>query len=93
MNRIITPLSQMGADIKSQKENGCAPLLIQGQPLRALHYTSPVASAQVKSCILLAGMYADGITRVTEPVLSRNHTEIMLNYLGAHVTADAQLVP
>lgn len=88
MNRIITPLSQMGADIKSQKENGCAPLLIQGQPLRALHYTSPVASAQVKSCILLAGMYADGITKVTEPVLSRNHTEIMLNYLGAHVTAD-----
>lgn len=50
-------------------------------------YQSPVASAQVKSCVLLAGMYADGITRVTEPVLSRNHTEIMLNYLGAKVTS------
>ena len=60
---------------------------ITGKPLQAVHYQSPVASAQVKSCVLLAGMYADGITRVTEPVLSRNHTEIMLNYLGAKVTS------
>ena len=60
---------------------------ITGKSLHAAHYQSPVASAQVKSCVLLAGMYADGITSVTEPVLSRNHTEIMLNYFGANVTS------
>lgn len=87
MKRIMTPLQSMGADIVSIKGNGCAPLRITGKPLQAVHYQSPVASAQVKSCVLLAGMYADGITRVTEPVLSRNHTEIMLNYLGAKVTS------
>lgn len=81
MKRIMTPLSQMGADIVSLNGNGCAPLKISGKKLHAIHYNSPVASAQVKSCVLLAGMYSDGITRVTEPVLSRNHTEIMLNYL------------
>ena len=87
LKRIMTPLQSMGADIVSIKGNGCAPLRITGKPLQAVHYQSPVASAQVKSCVLLAGMYADGITRVTEPVLSRNHTEIMLNYLGARVTS------
>lgn len=85
MNRIITPLKEMGADITSLKNNGCAPLSIQGTQLYGIHYNSPVASAQVKSCILLTGMYADGETKVTEPVLSRNHTEIMLNYFGADV--------
>lgn len=88
MKRIITPLTAMGADITSQRNNGCAPLSIHGQPLKAIHYDSPVASAQVKSCVLLAGMYADGITSVTEPVLSRNHTELMLNYFGAKVTSE-----
>ena len=73
MKRIITPLRMMGADIKSVKDNGCAPLKIQGKELKAIHYESPVASAQVKSCVLLAGLYADGKTSVTEPVLSRNH--------------------
>ena len=87
MKRIMTPLQSMGADIVSIKGNGCAPLRITGKPLQAVHYQSPVASAQVKSCVLLAGMYANGITSVTEPVLSRNHTEIMLNYLGASVTS------
>lgn len=87
MKRIMTPLLSMGADIISIRGNGCAPLRITGHPLHAVHYNSPVASAQVKSCILLAGMYADGITSVTEPVLSRNHTEIMLNYFGAEVTS------
>ena len=77
----------MGADIESIKGNGCAPLRIRGKKLHAAHYNSPVASAQVKSCVLLAGMYADGITSVTEPVLSRNHTELMLNYFGAHVNS------
>lgn len=85
MKRIITPLTAMGADIISLKGNGCAPLRITGRPLRAIHYDSPVASAQVKSCVLLAGLYADGMTSVTEPVLSRNHTELMLNYFGAQV--------
>lgn len=87
MKRIMTPLLSMGADIVSLRGNGCAPLRITGNPLHAAHYQSPVASAQVKSCVLLAGMYADGITSVTEPVLSRNHTEIMLNYFGANVTS------
>ena len=88
MKRIMTPLGMMGADITSLKGNGCAPLRIQGKNLKAIHYSSPVASAQVKSCVLLAGMYADGITSVTEPVLSRNHTELMLNYFGAGVTSE-----
>lgn len=85
MNRIMTPLKEMGADITSLKGNGCAPLSINGASLHGIHYNSPVASAQVKSCILLAGMYAEGVTTVTEPVLSRNHTEIMLNCFGADV--------
>ncbi|MBD5464241.1 MAG: 3-phosphoshikimate 1-carboxyvinyltransferase [Lachnospiraceae bacterium] len=86
MNRIIEPLSQMGASIRSIHGNGCAPLSITGNPLKAIHYTSKVASAQVKSAILLAGLYADGETKVTEPYISRNHSEIMLNYFGASVT-------
>ena len=88
MKRIMTPLLSMGADIASIKGNNCVPLRITGHPLKAIHYDSPVASAQVKSCVLLARMYSDGITSVTEPVLSRNHTEIMLNYFGARVTSE-----
>ncbi len=85
MKRIMTPLEMMHADIRSLNENGCAPLAIHGQPLHAIHYNSPVASAQVKSCILLAGMYADGTTSVTEPAVSRNHSELMLRYFGAEL--------
>lgn len=85
MGRIIEPLSQMGASIESVKGNGCAPLRIQGRPLHGIHYTTHVASAQVKSAILLAGLYADTPTSVTEPALSRNHSELMLNYFGAEV--------
>lgn len=88
MKRIMTPLLSMGADIRSLRGNDCAPLRIEGKNLHAVHYQSPVASAQVKSCVLLAGLYADGITRVTEPVLSRNHTEIMLKYFGADITSE-----
>ncbi len=88
MKRIMTPLSMMGADIESLKGNGCAPLSIAGRPLHAIHYQSPVASAQVKSCVLLAGLYADGTTRVTEPALSRNHTELMLHFFGAQVLSE-----
>lgn len=85
MKRIMEPLSQMGADIVSLKDNGCAPLRIRGSHLHGIHYSSPVASAQVKSCILLAGLYADAPTSVTEPQLSRNHTELMLAGFGANV--------
>ncbi len=85
MKRIIEPLKKMGAHIDSLHGNGCAPLHIIGSPLKAISYLSPVASAQVKSCILLAGLYADDITSVTEPYVSRNHTEIMLNFFGGHV--------
>ncbi len=86
MKRIMEPLTQMGADIISIKGNGCAPLQIR--PAASLHgisYKSPVASAQVKSCILLAGLYADTPTSVIEPQLSRNHTELMLSGFGADV--------
>lgn len=92
MNRIIQPLSQMGAHITSLRGNGCAPLRIQGTGLHAIHYESPVASAQVKSSILLAGLYADGPTTVTEPYLSRNHSEIMLRMFGADVTSSGATV-
>ena len=86
MNRVISPLTLMGANIKSLTDNGLAPLIIEGNTgLKAIHYNSPVASAQVKSAILLAGLYADGITTVTEPYVSRNHTEVMLKNYGAVV--------
>ena len=85
MGRIMEPLKQMGAHIVSLNHNGCAPLEITGGSLRGISYQSPVASAQVKSAVLLAGLYAEGITSVTEPALSRNHTELMLRGFGAQV--------
>ena len=88
MRRIIEPLSQMGASITSLSGNGCAPLRIQGRPLHGIHYTTKVASAQVKSSILLAGLYADTPTSVTEPALSRNHSELMLHFFGADVKSE-----
>lgn len=88
MNRIIEPLSLMGGDIQSLSGNGCAPLQIKGKSLHGIHYHSHVASAQVKSSILLAGLYAQRETKVTEPYRSRNHTEIMLNYFGANVKTE-----
>lgn len=88
MRRIIAPLSQMGASIRSINGNDCAPLEITGRPLHGISYLSPVASAQVKSAILLAGLYADGETSVTEPALSRNHTELMLESFGADICSN-----
>lgn len=90
MGRIMAPLAMMGADIKSEKDNDCAPLAINAtlghkSTLTGIHYQSPVASAQIKSCILLAGLYAEGETSVTEPSLSRNHTELMLSTFGATI--------
>ena len=87
MGRIITPLNCMGANITSKEGNNCAPLQIKPGTLRGIHYESPVSSAQVKSSVLLAGLYADGPTSVTEPVLSRNHTELMLQNFGASLTS------
>ena len=88
MKRIMEPLSMMGADIHSIHNNGCTPLRIKGAPLHGIDYYSRVSSAQVKSCILLAGLYADGTTRVTEPSLSRNHTELMLKSFGADIVSE-----
>lgn len=92
MGRIMTPLTMMGADIISLGGNGCAPLAINSSPdrkakLTGIHYNSPVASAQIKSGVLLAGLYAEGETSVTEPSLSRNHTELMLTQFGAKITS------
>lgn len=85
MGRIINPLSMMGAQIISMKDNDCVPLMVTGKKLYGIDYISPVASAQVKSAILLAGLYADGITKITEPYLSRNHSELMLKSFGADI--------
>ena len=92
MRRIIDPLEKMGAMICSETGDGCLPLTIQGGRLHGIHYVSPVASAQVKSCILLAGLYADGKTSVTEPVVSRDHSERMLESFGAQLLRDGKTV-
>ena len=83
MARVIKPLSMMGAKILSNDNK--LPLKIEGKKLNAITYFSPIASAQVKSAVLLAGFNALGVTKVIEPYLSRNHTEIMLKYLGAKI--------
>jgi 3-phosphoshikimate 1-carboxyvinyltransferase len=84
MQRIMTPLAQMGARIEA-RENRFPPLTIRGAKLHPMEYTLPVASAQVKSCVLLAGLYADGRTTVHEPVRTRDHTELALREFGADV--------
>ena len=86
MNRIVDPLKEMGADISTLAE-GCPPIAIApaGGALKAVDYSTPVASAQVKSCILAAGLYASGETSVTEPFQSRDHTERMLEYFSADI--------
>ena len=87
MARIITPLTQMGARIEA-RENRFPPLTIHGGKLHPIHYTLPVASAQVKSCVLLAGLFADGQTTVHEPMRTRDHTELALREFGADVDVD-----
>lgn len=86
MKRIIDPLRLMGADIRGRRDGQYTPLAVQGTILSAIDYTLPVASAQVKSAILLAALKAEGKTRVTEPVASRDHTEIMLEHFGASIS-------
>ena len=80
MRRIMEPLGQMGARITAEGANGCAPLVIEGGSLRGIDYLLPVASAQVKSAVLLAGLFAQGETSVAEPTQSRDHTERLLRY-------------
>jgi 3-phosphoshikimate 1-carboxyvinyltransferase len=90
MRRVIEPLQKMGARIDSH--DGCAPLTIHGAKLRAMEYEPPVASAQVKSCVLLAGLFAEGETTVHEPVRTRDHTELALRAFGAEVRRDGNRV-
>lgn len=88
MGRIATPLSQMGASIVGET----APVTVQGAPLHSIEYMSPVASAQIKSAVLLAGLQAEGVTRVDEPSPSRDHTERMLKALGVQVETEGTKV-
>lgn len=90
MKRVIEPLKLMGAKITHNEYK--APLVIEGTNLVGIDYVSPLASAQIKSCILLAGMFADGITSIEEPYKSRNHTELMLDYLGANIQVEKNKV-
>lgn len=88
MGRVINPLTSMGARIAGRRGNSCAPLAISGGGLNAIEYCSPVASAQVKSAVMLAGLFARGRTTVIEPARSRDHTERMLGFFGARVEVD-----
>ena len=88
MKRVTDPLGLMGAGIETT--DGCAPLHVHAAHLKGIEYYSPVASAQVKSALLLAGLYADGVTKVKEPALSRNHTELMLKSFGAEIESDTE---
>lgn len=88
MGRVIAPLRQMGAEIMARGGDSYPPMAIRGGRLKAISYEMPVASAQVKSAILLAGLYANGVTEVKEPVRSRDHTERMLPHYGAKVEVE-----
>ena len=90
MKRVITPLSLMGADIVSNDNK--APLHINASKLTAISYNSELSSAQVKSCVLLAGLFADGKTVFSEPAKSRDHTERILKSMGAKITVDGNTV-
>lgn len=85
MKRIIEPLKLMGANISSKNNDFKAPLIIKKSLLNGINYVSPIASAQVKSCLLFAGLFAKGKTTITEPFQSRDHSERMLKYLGANI--------
>ena len=91
MERIMTPLRQMGACIEA-REGRFPPLAIQGTKLHPIEYTLPVASAQVKSCVLLAGLFVDGRTTVHEPVRTRDHTELALREFGAEIDVDKRAI-
>lgn len=88
MKRVIEPLSLMGAEIKGTGKDEVAPLTVRGRTLKPICYDAPIASAQVKSAILLAGLYAEGTTKVSEPAKSRDHTERMLKKFGADISVE-----
>ncbi len=88
MARVINPLKEMGADISARDADKYLPMAIKGKVLKAINYNMPIASAQVKSCLILAGLYADGTTIITEPQKSRDHTERMLMAMGAEIRTD-----
>ncbi|MBY6035850.1 3-phosphoshikimate 1-carboxyvinyltransferase [Fictibacillus nanhaiensis] len=92
MNRVTQPLKQMGARIEGRDSGNKVPLQIEGGTAKGIHYHSPIASAQVKSAILLAGLEGEGTTSVTEPVKSRDHTERMLEAFGANIKNDGLTV-
>lgn len=92
MRRVTNPLQQMGAHIHGRDNANLAPLAIQGIPLHSIEYKSPVASAQVKSALLLAGLYADGTTTIEEPYISRDHSERMLRAFGAKIEQSGNAV-
>src|SRR5438094_267631 len=91
MKRVIGPLREMGADIRARDDN-FAPLEIRGAPLKAIDYKMPMASAQVKSAVLLAGLFADGVTSITEPARTRDHTELALEEFGVNVEKNGQTI-
>lgn len=88
MKRVMDPINAMGGNVVSMNDDNCAPLKITGAPLRGITYRTPVASAQIKSAILCAGLYAEGETTVIEPAPSRDHTERMLSAFGASIVKD-----
>lgn len=88
MRRVVDPLKLMGADITGENNADNLPLIINGRKLKSIKYRLPVASAQVKSAIILAGLFADGETEIIEPQKTRDHTERMLNHLGSHIRTD-----
>jgi len=91
MKRVIAPLREMGADIRGREDN-FAPLEIHGTKLQGIDYKMPMASAQVKSAVLLAGLFAEGVTSVTEPARTRDHTEIALEEFGASIEKNGQTI-
>ena len=92
MGRIVKPLQQMGAHIQGRKGGELAPLAVTGSPLKGIDYLSPVSSAQIKSAVLLAGLFAEGETRFTEPLQSRDHTERMFQFLGIPFAAEGNTI-
>jgi len=92
MDRLINPLRHMGADIWGRKNDSLAPLAIKGRGLKGITYKMPVASAQIKSAILIAGLFAEGKTTITEPSISRDHTERMIGALGVRITRDDKTI-
>jgi 3-phosphoshikimate 1-carboxyvinyltransferase len=92
MGRIRDPLEKMGAKVELTGEKGLPPIRIQGGNLKAIDYVLPVASAQVKSCVLLASLYAEGVTTITEPVPTRDHTERLLRTVGVSVEVDGMQI-